>query len=68
MHTLANLDYHKCFHAHASTHVKYVGRRIKVHIVRLSRVMVLMVKPAEGVNWRMQDTEKVNEQLSLWRA
>lgn len=58
MHTLLNLEYHKYFLSQTSTHVKYLGRRMKVHIVRLTRVMVLMVKPAEGVNWRMQDTEK----------
>lgn len=41
------LEYHKCFHAQASTHEKY-GRRMKVHIVRLTRVMVLMIKQMRG--------------------
>lgn len=45
---------------------KYASRQMKVHIVRLARIMVLMVKRAEGVNWRMQDTENELRGRSEW--
>lgn len=41
-----------------STQIKYVGRRMKAHIAKLTRVMVLIVKPAERMNGSSRDTKK----------
>lgn len=43
---------------HPSAQIKYIGRRMKAHIVRLTRVMVLIAKPAERTNGSSRDTKK----------